>query len=243
MPSYLRNIIWLLTVVFGFSSSKSQSLKQMSIADFVSVLDEVNNNLSKAKSLEVSFQQKLTNLNSGKVEYQGSGFFKRKDSTRLHSYMMGVEIIQNNSYRLVIDSSNKTVLIANSESLSPVSDLLVAKQSINRIGGLEVFKGQDSLGNKVYMAIYPKSNSSELRSIKFILDKKGLIKRVETIMATKVESKEVMVMNAIDYTSYKLNSRIPNSSFSIDDYVKISKHTVVLKPKYLAFQLINLIRR
>ncbi|MFI5136683.1 MAG: hypothetical protein ACHQIM_02570 [Sphingobacteriales bacterium] len=116
-----------------------------------------------------SYENHTTTSPYEKVE----GYFK-KEGTSYHSFLLGMETIQNKEMKIVIDSSSKKILIAPADAaFQPLSGDEFQKD----MKGCGSIKCKEQDKGKIYRLDY-KEGEGSLEAIEYLVSKDGLISKM-----------------------------------------------------------------
>lgn len=172
------------------------------------------------------------------------GYYK-KVKTNIHSHLLGIETIQSEKIRIVIDSSDKLMLLAN-----PVLTSKVALVSFNLDSALalcsRVELKQDQADEDVFKLLFD-DEESEFSSILICIDKKqNLIKKLTLFYNTAVplnnedenSAKEKPRVDII-YSDVNTKATAAKNEFSESNYFSMLKGKYVPAKQYEKYKIIN----
>jgi hypothetical protein len=164
----------------------------------------------------------------------------RRDGNKLRTNNMGMEYIQNEKYALVIDNTNKVILLANSkgipEGLLGVEKTLKAFKEIKKTGETEKTRS--------YLISFKQGASEYHEGIYVVYKSTNLLKRVTLFYATdyavntqgipKMEKPKV----SIRYKNYKIGTSLKwdKNEFNISKHFLSMGGNVKLKEKYKTYE-------
>jgi hypothetical protein len=166
--------------------------------------------------------QSFESFSSMKSADESIGYFKRS-KLNYHSVMMGIETIQNEKIRIMVDSSNKTILLAEpkKELQSPFDEQEYIKvldkcRALKKMEGPTEKKLRIEFPAKFYMDSYT-----------ITIEKKEIIKKLVIYFGQEISANE-NEKNAkkskprveISFSEHKANAVIPPHEFSTKKYIE-----------------------
>lgn len=136
------------------------------------------------KQQEVFYKEKTSyDLNIWHASYENfsstipyermEGFFKR-DGKNYHSFLMGIHTIQNSRIKIVVDSSDKKIMIANpDDAFQPIA----TKDLANNLKGYNSIKVRSIENGKIYRIEY-KENIGSLSALEYVTAANGTITKM-----------------------------------------------------------------
>lgn len=240
MKKIIRLIPVLLFAALSTSVVQAQEWKPVQKEAVLQALKTSNQNMLKAKTLEVEMIQTIFDLDNHNVLASGNGFFKRKDSVFLHTRMLGVETIQNREYRLLVDSSNKTILLNRPVAMTPALDLA----NIETFFNLYPIKNMRSKDMKekgiLYFIEFETSGGYPVESLGFTVSAEGLITEFEMVMNQGIggggENKSRIT---IQYFNYRLNHTMDSDDFDLNNYLTFNQGVAKPAKAFSAYEFVN----
>lgn len=177
--------------------------------------------------------------NSSVVHEQKRGYFK-KFKEGFHSYMVGINTIQNKNFSVTIDTTSKIILVSDplknfegnklsmDEYLKLLDKCMAIKQVINN-------------DNSVTVRMEFGKNSS-VTAYEFVIGKTELLQAITIYYANEVKTLDGKMAKPklhIAFESYA--SSIPFTKNELDEsqYFSLSKTTLVKKDKYKEYELLD----
>ncbi|MGQ0829850.1 MAG: hypothetical protein ACT4ON_15795 [Bacteroidota bacterium] len=115
--SGFKNSVYILSFLLIGGISKAQQPLNISKTDMAKVFEQMNNwfKNTPAYSLTVTHASYENHTTTVPVE-KSVGYFK-KDKESYHSFLLGIRTIQNIQYKIVVDTSDKILMVANPDQL------------------------------------------------------------------------------------------------------------------------------
>jgi hypothetical protein len=211
MPINIKNSSCVISFLLLALISEAQSEKSEYVgrAAMAQVFEQMNNwfKNTSAYSMTVthaSYENYTTTVPADKAV----GYFK-KDKNNYHSFLMGIHTIQNSTYKIVLDTADKIMMVANPDQLvwntyTPDDYVLLLKTcstiKLSIVGADKKYRIEFEKG-------YP------LSAYEFIIDADGLPKEVVSYYAQEIKKDEedknsakVKPRVSISFSGYKKNA-------------------------------------
>lgn len=176
------------------------------------------------------------------VPYERSAGYFRKDRSSYHSFLLGIHTIENQRYRISVDSSAKVMMVADKpDNNEPVSvyglqDYKDAMESCTVIKVISI--GTDKLYRLEYKSGYP------LSAHELLVSDDGLLKKITWYYAQEVQ-KDPEDKNSpkdkprleISFSSYKKNPVFPKKEFDESSYFSKKDNRIIPAEEYRNYQV------
>lgn len=245
MLEKVKHIIFVISVLFFTTISKAQHSKAIYVgrADMAKIFQQMNNWFlnTTAYSLTVthsSYEDYITTVPADK----SVGYFK-KDKNNYHSFLLGIHTVQNKNYKIVVDSSQKIMVVANPDQLIwnnyTFNQYDTILKMCSTITMLE--KGKDKLYHIGF------NSQSPLSAYEFLLGPDGLLKEIvwysnqEIKKDSNDETSEITKPRvSIVFSNYK--EAIPlsyTSEFDENNYLNKNNNKLSVSDKYKKYRLLD----
>ena len=236
-------IVIFLIFLFCFSFHKIKAQENTISKEEMGTVFESTSNWFKntpSYSLDVthaSFENYTTDVPSDKI----TGYFK-KEGGNYHSFLMGIHTIQNKQYKIVVDTSEKIIMVANPDQLTFISytqeDYKVFLK--NSTATRKIKTGRYTF----YKVELPEENP--MSSYELLVDEKGLLREVkwyynkEVKMDANDPESAVKPSMSISFSGYQ-ESPVFNyaETFSEAPYFAQKDGKLQLAPAYMSFKLLD----
>ncbi len=204
-------------------------------------LRKINEKMMLASSIEMTVEQKLIDLSANKEVYSGSGFFRRRDSLYIHSQVMGIETIQNQNYRLVIDTANHTLMVSNVSPLTPYSDIAQMELYFKSCPVKQVRKKTSSDGITTINILFKKQEGYLAESMTFSYNSEMLLTEYRLVLGKNASHPDAPGRSEVivRYGNFKLNQNLSKKQFSCDHIVTIKNGEFIPVEKYSTYSIRN----
>lgn len=158
------------------------------------------------------------------------GYFK-KDKNNYHSFLLGMHTIQNSNYKIVVDSSEKILMVANPDQL--VWNTYTLDDYTYILKNCATIRVTDSGTDKKYRMDFDKE--ANISSYEFLFNQDGLLKEVVSYYNEEVKkdddenSPKVKPRISITFSEYKKNP-VLNYKEEFDESKYITKKNDKLIP-------------
>jgi hypothetical protein len=165
-----------------------------------------------------------------------SGFYLTSNGME-HSFLLGIETIQNEEIRVSIDSSAKIINITNPRKTAVFSHLVIEeslKQSKN--------KKFVEVSGKSIITLEFDSRKSPVSKLKVEISKNRIssLDMWHTEQVNIDENKTIFPHTRIEFNDYDENIKFRKKDFDISHVLIKSKNIYTLTPKYKGYKLIDL---
>lgn len=128
-------ILLLLSILTAFSvSAQALSWQPLSVDEASNVYVQLNKLYNQTSSYELAIHYASYKDYTTTVEYeQSTGYFK-KYGNNYHSILLGIHTIQNNKYKIVLDTVSKVLAVANPDSVFKSGMTMVDYKSMLQYG-------------------------------------------------------------------------------------------------------------
>jgi len=173
---------------------------------------------------------------------KSTGYFK-KENSNYHSFLIGVHTIQNKKYKIVVDSSQKIILVSNPDKLIWNNYAVADFDSILQIcSTIKVFSsGQD----KLYRLDFNKE--STIAYYEFLINTEGMLKEIVWYYNKEMKideddenSKAVKPRVSISFSNYNTSEQLNyNNEFEESNYFTIKDNKFIVSEKYKMYKLFD----
>lgn len=232
----MRIILFFLLVFNTFSGYGQETIIDKNKA--AEIIKSVNESILNARNFSAKLHYSIFKNHNDTVAFeQTDGFYKRNNENE-HSVLLGVETIQNQQERLMVDTNSKTMLLS-----GPNPKVMLLNDNLNN--ALQICKKITLFNEKDYSVI------------KFYLGEKSGTgySAIEVRYANAdffIQRLTIYCVNAFipDFENFKnpkiqidyneiSTSRIPASEFEISGFLEKRNNTYVLQKRYKAFDFSN----
>lgn len=215
----------------------------VSLEELIVVLKTANTNMANCRTLEVDIQHRITDLSNGTVVLQSSGYFKRKDSTRIRSRIFGVETIQNKEFKVVVDSQEMSVLLARPSSLAAFQDVALLEHRLREYPVGKITKGNNAKGLLTYQVDFS-GEDFPMALISISLDGDFMVAEysVDLNQSSNERVPDARTRTQIAFSNYRLNESIPDGEFSTDHVIQSKQSRIGVTGRYANYEFINMYR-
>jgi hypothetical protein len=232
--SYL--LLWLIPFV-----SKGQSVA-VEKAEMIKVFEKINTwfRTTPSYSLTVthaSYEDYTSTTPADKT----TGYFE-KEGANYHSFLLGIHTIQNSKYKLVIDTSQKVILVANPDQLTWLSYTQEDYQGL--LKSCTALRMNKTGRYTFYRMELPESNP--IGAYEFLIDEEGLAREISWYYNKEVKKDEgderskVKPRMNISFSGYKKDAVINYSEeFSEAPYFIKKDKKLVATDKYKKYKLLD----
>lgn len=240
----LKNIFFLLSFLVALSTfAQSSSAKPVNRAEMTEVFKKINNWLinTPVYSLTVthtSYEDYQTIVPADKTV----GYFI-KNNYNYHSFLMGIHTIQNNNYKLVIDTSEQIIIVANPDKLIWRNYSVSEYDSILKI--CTSLKVTDKGNDKLYRIELSKNSS--IGAYEFLITNDFQIKEIVWYYNSEItkdsedeNSPKSKPRLSIQFSNYKTSLQNVTSEFDEKKYfLKNSDGKLVVSSTYKNYKLLD----
>lgn len=227
--SLKESLLFFLFVSFGSNDCYAQSMswkistKEEIASEFKKINEWYINNISYSIDITHNSYEDY----KSKIPHETSKGIFVKNNTCYHSFLLGIYTLQNENYKVVIDSMNLILLLSNPDrsfnNLVNIQDyldgLLVCKT---------IKKSEPSLSERRIRLEF--STRSPIEAFELVYFPEGNIKEMTTYYAGKVKkegAKQEEIRKkprlSLSFTNYNLNPKLTQDEFSEKKYLSVSK--------------------
>lgn len=236
----MKRLFHSITALFllGFSFAFQSSLKPNdSIEKAKQKLKELNIYYEKNPDYEVKMRQMIFSSHISKVpEEQYTGYFKYKKHHE-HSFILGIETIQNDQWRVNIDSNTKTITASLPKKTQPFSmetlNLYMGtckSATVNDSGGVSIINLQFDPN------LYPMSRLM----IKIVNKRIASLDIWHTEKITTEQNAGIYPHTRIEYIGYREKAKYSNSEFDTKQILKSEQNKIIPIGKYKTYSFYDL---
>jgi len=235
----LRNIFYFSLLFLSFRPGDATWVnvqKEEVLQDFTAVRNWFAKNQSYQLNLKYCSFENYTTIKSAD---ESVGYFK-KSKLNYHSVMMGIETVQNEKIRVIVDSVNKTILLAESgkELQNPFGEGLYSKM----LDKCRALKKMDGPSEKKLRIEFPLT--FHMDSYEIAIEKKEFIKKI-TLYYMKAISAEEDDKNTkkskprveISFSGHKVNPVFSAQEFSTKRFVDFDGKNYKTTKLYSAYKI------
>lgn len=227
-----------VAVFIGFTLSGNAQSKKISKEEAIVLIKKINTEMSLPKNYSSDIDYFIFKNHSDTIPLEISKGFYKRNGLNEHSMLVGIETIQNDKVRLVVDTNAQSMVLnkPNAKTMLVVSELegalsmcksilLIKNKDYNM---LQLFIDQNTgIGfTKIEISFYQKTHY--IKNI-IMYYNSAFIPQYEQIKAPKV---------LINYSNIS-TSRIANHEFKTDKYIYFKNNTYKLNTLYKDFNLFN----
>ncbi len=229
----MRKYILILVLVFISKTAAGQDVK----TQVMNILIAVNKKYSEAKSFSASVTHNFYKSHeSQNISETFKGYYYRENN-KTHSFLMGIETIQNKDSRVVIDTNNKAVVYQNpvEENNYPAPDLTQTLKLSNQILIL------DTAGVKRITLNFDRKSYPCSKLEIYVLD--DVITKLILFHSEVTEDENDVKMipkTEIIFSNIKINKKLPESEFTTSNVVQNYGTKATLTHTYEKYVLTNL---
>lgn len=230
--------IFFLQCWMASAAAQSSSWKNIEREEMIKVLEQAGS-IYRMDSYSIMVAHASYEDHKTIVPHERSSGYFKKDKSNYHSFILGIHTIQNENYKIVIDTLNKLMLVAKPDKniLSPHS-IEDQKTMLNSCINLKTMNsGNEKRYRMELKEGYP------LSAYEFLIDPQGMLKEI-TCYYTEKNKKESGTENAtitprlsITFSEYKKNPPYNSSEFDEKKYFFIKDNRLMLTEKYKDFKL------
>lgn len=244
MRGLLRISFWMLLCSIGTGSLWAQeNWQKVNMEEVVNALTLVNEKIVQAKTLKVQIDQEIIDLTDSSTYMKSKGFFARKDSLLFRSKSFGVEIMQNEDCRVVIDSNAKTLVVSNIGATAPAFDPVTIQSYFSKYPKTTAYRSVNEAGETSYLIRF-EGEDLPVQALSFSYTSDLLLAEVliDLNQSVNPEIPDAKCRTVMRFSNYTINKSIPKAYFSADFAVKKKKGKFQPAPEYTGFEFINTYR-
>lgn len=236
----------ILAIFWAFAGAQAQTPWEIaSLQEVKKILIQSGKLMNGGQSFSMDIEHRVTDLKTGKLVQQSSGYFQRKDSLHIKSRLFGIETIQNHDLKVVIDSSDQTVLVTKPSGISSLGQLNALDKSLDVTEAFieRITKKRMDNGFVQYRLEY-KDAEEGIREINFSVSDDLLLREYSVDLLQKDEETGEDQTNRISFlfSNHQLDKRFADKVFSTSHVVSHKNQRITLEPNYSKFELINTYR-
>ncbi len=168
------------------------------------------------------------------------GYFKN-DKNNYHSFLLGIHSIQNSDYKIVIDTSQKIIMAANTDNTIWSTYALEDYSTI--LNSCSAIKVQNLSNYKRYRVEFDKE--AQIAAYEFLLNPEGMIKEIVWYYGKEIKKDEddsnsikVKPRLSITFSGYKSNPTLSYiEEFDERNYFTKKENKLLVAEKYKQFKL------
>ncbi len=235
----MRYLLIIFSCIFFFDSSFGQiKWVKISSEEAEKKLNIVFDFYKNLKSFELVINYSSYKDHSSYTPHEKSSGYLKVNSTCIEAMQLGIKTIQNNLHQIIIDSSQKVILINNPDkNLISINSNQNFIRDINKAIEILYFSSSEK---DFYKFIY--SKDSPFHQVEFTVDKPGFISEYiiyYSLTHYDENNQETSIAPKISISNQlKLNSSV-NISCNISKYLKTINNTLILTDNFKDFQLID----
>jgi hypothetical protein len=169
-----------------------------------------------------------------------TGYFK-KDKNNYHSNMLGFNTIQNENYKIVVDTSNNAILVSNPDkSIGNAYTLNDYERILNLCSEIKKSVG---LNNETHFRLELKQGHN-ISYYEYIVDAEGFLKQMVWYYDKEVwknvddkNSEKGKPRLSVAFSGYTKNSTHAKNEFDASKFIIKKENKIVLTEKYKGFRL------
>lgn len=172
---------------------------------------------------------------------KSSGYFK-KEKNNYHSFLIGIHTIQNSQYKIVIDTTQKIIMVSNPDQLTWLAYTQEDYQAM--LKNATATRMNKTGRYTFYRVELPEYNP--VGAYEFLVDEKGLMREISWYYNREVKKDEnddasrVKPRMGISFSDYKEDISFNYAdTFSEALYFEKKNNKLVLTEKYAAFKLLD----
>ncbi len=234
----MKQILSITLLIFTFIPLGAQQAVKLTSKEASELVRKINERILDARhySCEMSYQIFNTHTDSQALETI-SGYYRRSGSNE-HSMLLGIETIQNEDERVVVDSSGQSIVL-----VAPVvkpqlieENLQLALASCNNIS---LVNGK---GQSILRFIPDERSLTNIKSMEIVFDNdKYFIRSISMCYTNTPIPGFDNITNpkiVIAYSNMS-TSHIPHSEFKIDSYLQKKNNTYKVMDTYKDYTFFN----
>ena len=170
-----------------------------------------------------------------------SGYFK-KDNTNYHSFLLGLHTIQNSSYKIVVDTSGKLMMVGYPDKA--MEEIIGIKDYEEKLEMCAALKKMESANGKIYRLEF--DSDSPIKAYEVAIYPQGMVKELVIYYNTEIkkdadnpDSEAVKPRMVISFSNYNANVKFKyNEEFSEANYIVVNKDKKLsLGSRYKGYEL------
>ncbi len=196
-------------------------------------LDKKLNSLQ-SYSIKVT-QRTFQNYTTQKSAFQYVGFVHKNDKN-FRTLLMGIYTIQNNKYKLNIDTTNKIILISDPTQEQPEMTMFSA-QNEKMLEACKTIKSKNE-NKKEYISL-TYSEKTKFKTTDLIFTEDGLPVSIKLFLnyavAQKKDAKTEKPRIEMEYTEHNLKTKFSEAEFSEKKYIQVLNSKIVPTAAYQTY--------
>jgi hypothetical protein len=230
---------WILIGVVLSGFTQGQGWSPASKEELKNCMASIDRKMKSMDHYQVSITHLSYEDHSSEIVHDRSVGFYRRDRKRYHSSMMGVNTIQNEYLRVVIDSTNKIISIGDPDaSLEQQPSPELRDLAFDRCSS--ILKSEQKSNGKAFKMNFPDSYS--LSSCQIAEDENSLLSEIVILYNRKVKNlqhKEVRPKLKIIFSNWKISGEFSENEFSESRYVVKNGSKYQLTGAYVHYKLLD----
>jgi hypothetical protein len=207
--------------------------------EMVKVFKKINEWFKDTPSYSMTITHASYENYEAQVPYQkATGFFK-KEKENYHSFIMGMHTIQNDHFKFVIDSSSKTILVANPDQLT-WTNYTTDDYTVQLMNSIAI--RMTTVGTYKFYRVELAENSS-INAYEFLVDEDGLLKEVKWYYnqaVSKDDGPKAKPKAGISFSGYKKNISFNyKEEFSESPYFTSVTHKLQTTDQFNLYKLLD----
>lgn len=229
---------WLLAISLQGQSAAWEEISKDRLAK---VFEQMSNWYKANTNYMVNVTHASYQTHSATVPYEKSTGFFKKENENYHSFLLGIHTIQNLSYKVVLDTVNKVMMVANIDksiwNLYTFDDYKYSLKTCTLVQQMSI--NTDKKYRITYQEGYP------LEQYEFLMANDGSLKEIVMYYRKKIpkdpdnpNSEKVKPRLSISFSAYKKVQPNPNGDeFDEKKYFSDKGNKLVPTKKYQGFTL------
>ncbi|MBN8702779.1 MAG: hypothetical protein J0M08_06925 [Bacteroidetes bacterium] len=237
--------LWMKCMCFMFNFLCCTALAQVptwkscSIEQATQVIKSSFNWFSSEEAISVVTTHTTYQNFETKIPYEKHKGFYKKYKNNYHSLISGIHTIQNDKYRLVVDTVTKQIMLANASDLAFfMEDNQTLQERLKLCTQVEELQTPLSV---YYRLQYPQTHA--VLKMEVEIGKDGRIKEVVYFLNQEIKNEDQSSYSVINprlsimFSNYK--SQVAKSEFDEQKYISWAEKKPVLKEKYRDFDFFD----
>lgn len=241
MANYIKRSLLFCTMLFFVVADASATARKITSAEAAQIVKKLGDWYKDTDKYSMDIEIKSYKDYSSEVVHESQTGFARKSGKNFHSLMMGTHTIQNEKYRITIDSARNFMSIKDAEmnmweNINPV----ILQNYLNESSTITLTE----MENSSMMKIVPPVNSS-LKQYELTYDKNFRIINIKMEMQKEETSEDgrssytISPKITFQFKNYTNGSKINPKEFLTETYVKLGPEIVANK-EYSKFEFFDL---
>ena len=231
-----RQLIFLFSLFAFVSKAQTVNIEK---DEMINVFERINSWFVNTPSYSVTVTHASYEDYTTKNPFERStGSFKKQDKN-YHSFLMGMHTIQNNKYKVVVDTSSRKILVADPDQLA-----MMTYSTDDYKGLLKECKQikKTKTGRYTFYRMELPAGSA-IGAYEFLVDEDGLAREVIWYYNREINKDEddshskVKPRLSISFSDYRKNPVFSDDVFSEEEYFKINDNKLMVTTKFHGFNL------